>query len=773
MSTLADALAVALRQCAQQFVSGDQVAPCAVLWTDPERLWEPAIALLQPSMRELYVLGVYDPASRSGPGLWLRSVEARVVDGAPPAATVPVLYLPGVSKEQLRAAEDCPAALAALVELQYRGVMWLHPNGKDWTPYAFLVSKHGGVDLDVAKDQATLDAQMRALPALLNEPVAQLRGKRLDAEYFNALIAPDVLGLLLRWLSGPETFRSSRSDAEWNAFCQQCVSDLHLDPRTDGPLKAAKLLAGRANSWAKVWQRFVDAPANFPGVVEWLNKAAPKQLSVFDSAEVWPSVNEGEERELRSELEKLVIAAPHEAGVRVLELEGRHGVRRKNAWTQLGLSPLAIALEPLARLAKLCATVPGSPTLEAYAEHYVAEAWRADAAAIDAMAACGALDHADAVLGGVRSVYLPWLEGTSRQLQQLTRDAGAPPAKRAAPLAPASGRLVLFADGLRLDVARRLEDKLTSAGLTVATDWEWSTVPSVTATAKPATSPVADKAMGVPGDGFATRLASTSQPLTHDRFIGTLKASGWQCLGANETGDPNGSAWTEAGTLDKRGHDEGWKLARSVDSEVRDLTSRVRSLIRAGWTDVVIVTDHGWLLMPGGLPKVDLKAFLTEDRWGRCASLKDGAQTDSQTFPWFWNASVAIASPPGAGCYRAGMEYSHGGISLQEMVTPVLRVTAGQAPTGSPQLVDGKWTGARCRVGLQSDATGLRVDVRTNASDPNSSLLTDKQSRETAGDGKVTVFLEDDADIGKKAEIVLLDALGQVIDSLSTTIGAA
>ena len=25
----------------------------------------------------------------------------------------------------------------ALVELQYRGVMWLHVNGKEWTPYAF------------------------------------------------------------------------------------------------------------------------------------------------------------------------------------------------------------------------------------------------------------------------------------------------------------------------------------------------------------------------------------------------------------------------------------------------------------------------------------------------------------------------------------------------------------------------------------------------------------------------------------------------------------
>jgi hypothetical protein len=35
----------------------------------------------------------------------------------------------------------------------------------------------------------------------------------------------------------------------------------------------------------------------------------------------------------------------------------------------------------------------------------------------------------------------------------------------------------------------------------------------------------------------------------------------------------------------------------------------------------------------------------------------------------------------------------------------------------------------------------------------------------------VTVFLETDSDIGKDAEIVLLDAAGQVIGSLSTTLG--
>ena len=63
------------------------------------------------------------------------------------------------------------------------------------------------------------------------------------------------------------------------------------------------------------------------------------------------------------------------------------------------------------------------------------------------------------------------------------------------------------------------------------------------------------------------------------------------------------------------------------------------------------------------------------------------------------------------------------------------------------------------------------MDVRTSQSDPNTSLLSDKQAREITADGKVTVFLEDDSDIGKQAEIVLLDATGQVIGSLSTTLG--
>jgi hypothetical protein len=772
MSSLADEVAGVLRTQAYSYAAGDQIAPCAILWPDPERLWEGAIPVLQALVPELFLLGNYARGKRSGPALWLRCIEARTVESAPSAANTPIFYLPGVSRERLRAAEDCPQELAALVELQYRGVMWLHVNGKEWTPYAFLVSKHGGLGLDVAKDQASLDALAGALPTLMAEPVSQLQNRRLDADFFNSLVAPDAVGSMLRWLSDPEEFKQRKSDAEWKAFSQRCKADFNFDPAKDGPLKAAQLLAARGNQWGQAWQRFAEAPANYRGILEWLKRAAPKASSMFDTAEVWPDINEREERKLKQALETLVDRPQDEVILRVAELEAEHAARRRYPWQKLGFSPFATALQPLSQLAKLCQSAPGAPTSEAYAEYYAKDGWRVDAAAVATMALCGSPEQHGAILSTLRVVYIPWLENTARHLQQILLKTGSSIAKRAKPIEAAAGRLVLFADGLRMDVARQLAGKLVADGFEFTEDWEWSTIPSVTATAKPAASPVVDAVQGGDaGDQFSTRLVSTGQLLTQDRFLAALKERGWQFLGSNETGDPSGSAWTEAGALDKRGHNEGWKLARSIGAEIRDLVSRITVLAKAGWTEIIVVTDHGWLLVPGGLPKVELKSFLAEHRWGRCAALKSDAQTDGMAFSWYWNPAIRIASPPGVGCFRASMEYSHGGVSLQEMVTPVLRVKAAHQTGGSARLLEAKWTGAKCRVTIGGNCSGVRVDVRTSQADPSTSLLTDKQARETTPDGKVTVFLEEDSDSGKEAVIVLLDDTSQVIDSLATTVG--
>jgi hypothetical protein len=527
----------------------------------------------------------------------------------------------------------------------------------------------------------------------------------------------------------------------------------------------------RNTPWHNVWLRFTESPANYRGILEWLNRAAPKNPSLFDTAEVWPSINESEERGLREGLESLADQPQDEVIRRIAELEAHHGSRRYYPWQALGQSPLATALEPLAELAVLCKAAPGAPGPLEFGQFYTGGGWRIDAAAVATMAACGSPEEHGAVLKAVRAVYLPWLENTARHLQQLIGNHGRSISKRFKPVESAAGRLILFSDGLRMDVGQQLAEKLTLAGIECKLDWEWSTIPSVTATAKPASSPIDDAAQGgEAGDQFTSRLVSTGQLLTQDRFAAALKARAWQCLGANETGDPSGSAWSEAGALDRRGHTEGWKLARSVGTEVHDLVSRIGALLKAGWTEVNVVTDHGWLLVPGGLPKVELKSFLAEHRWGRCAALKADAQADVPTFKWHWNPCVSIVSPPGAGCYKASVEYSHGGISLQEMVIPVLRIKAGKAGGGSAHLLDAKWTGAKCRVSVGGDFAGVRVDVRASQSDPNSSLLSDKQARDITAGG-VTVFLEDDADIGKQAEIVLLDGKGQVIASSLTILG--
>src|SRR5476651_2464152 len=100
MNTLAEQLAATLRTAAQAYAAGDQVAPCAVLWPDPDQLWESILPVQQPLMPELFVLGAYAAEKRTGPGLWLRCIEARVVEGAPAAGTTPIFYLPGISREK-------------------------------------------------------------------------------------------------------------------------------------------------------------------------------------------------------------------------------------------------------------------------------------------------------------------------------------------------------------------------------------------------------------------------------------------------------------------------------------------------------------------------------------------------------------------------------------------------------------------------------------------------------------------------------------------------
>jgi len=312
-------------------------------------------------------------------------------------------------------------------------------------------------------------------------------------------------------------------------------------------------------------------------------------------------------------------------------------------------------------------------------------------------------------------------------------------------------------------------EELRRRGLTVDLDAVWAALPTVTPTAKPAVSPIVDRLAGATTDEeFRPHEAASGKALTTDRFAVLMEDAGWRVLEPGASPSPSGRAWAEQGDLDHFGHEHGWKLARHIAEQIRELADRVEGLLKAGWSPVRVVTDHGWLLLPGGLPKAELPAFLAATRWGRCALLKPTSTTDGLVVPWRWCGEVRIALAPGACCYRAGYEYAHGGLSLQECLTPVITVTSAGGAIEA-RLQDVIWKGLRCRVIVAGAKAGLRADLRTKVADAGSTLANGGKPLDEQG--QAALLVEDDSCGGSAAFVVLVDGGGTVIAKQPTTVG--
>ena len=768
--TVLDALVEAIERASAD-VSEASVRPAAVLWTDKESQWAPLVPLLKKRLPAFLVLGACVPEERTGPAIWLRCVLGGTIpEAALPADSVAVLYLPGVGRGDLRAVEECPRLLQPLAELQYRSVLFGQKNGKDWTVRAFLEAE-GGLGLDVARDEATSRALSAAVTELAACPVQRLSGKKLEAIDFNELVAPDMVKSLLAWMNDPKGMRASWPAERWSAFVGECGATLRFNPAEAGELTAAELLGGREHGWETVWQRFEEAPEAWPGLVPLLEKAEPVKdaallSSLFYRPESWPGATDRAEESLRAELVSLAGASGAAAAKKLTELEAKHGARRSWLWTRLGRAPMAQALEHLAHVAAASVTPLAAPSPQGLAEAWAAEGWKVDAAALSALSGVEKPAEVKAVHAALRAVYLPWLEAGALRLQELGK--AAPPVSDPLPL-PEAGTCLLFADGLRFDVARALEARLGGGGLPVELTWRWAALPTVTATAKPAVSPVAGQLSAGPTATFDASPGE-GKALTTDRFRSLLESAGVSFLAREATGDPAGRAWTEAGALDKYGHDQGWKLARRIAEEVRELASRVQALLDAGWRTVRIVTDHGWLLLPGDLPKVDLPKFLAESRWGRCAALKESVTPNLPLVPWRWDPAVWVAVAPGVSTFYRGMEYAHGGVSLQECVIPVLTVRASAAAAGTGKIVSVKWTGLRCKVAVEGAAVGSCLDLRRKVADSASSVLAKGGPKPAEGKIDVALYANDECE-GEAAFVVLLGPDGSAVAKAQTVVG--
>ena len=771
-STVLDGLLSSLDQ-ASTYNSNVQVAPAVVLWPDKEHQWASILARLRELRPELITFGDYDPDKRQGPAPWVKCMVARKLEASEwPDGSTPILYLPGTSRSDLRDVETCPKELQPIVELQYRGTIWSQANARDWSVFSFLVTGNGGLGLDVAKDATTQLAMTRALPQLLDTPVSQLQGHRLEAMDFDQLLTTDPVRDLLRWLNDPEGTRTEWSSVVWAAFRSICARDFNFDPQDDGELTGAERLGGREGVWSKVWSRFAESPRHYPKLPALLDKAQPDFGLFPKNMSSWPSLNANEEKSLRESLGKLDNAVPSSACASIAKLELRHAQRRRWVWSELGHSPLAVAVGQLAVVAEIASETLGGDSPEAIAKLYVEDAWRADAAAWKALAAVSTADDVAAVTTALRSVYLPWIQRSAERLQEVVKDKGFPgelPAVRKT-IRIATGDCMLFADGLRLDVGHELAAALHARGFEVEQSTRWVGLPSVTATCKPSVSPVSDLIAGRDVDeDFVPSTASEGKPLTAYRFRKLLEEREIQVLSSEDIGDPQGKGWCEHGDLDHVGHEEGARLARRIEEKVREMCERISGLLEAGWKQVRVVTDHGWLLMPGGLPKHDLPKYLAQTRWGRCAVLKQTSTEGGLVVPWRWSSNIQIALAPGIGCFVAGTEYAHGGLSLQECVVPEFVVTRAGGATVKAKICEFAWRGLRCRVTVEDSEPGMKVDLRTKPAVPASSLC--HGGKDLDADGNCSLLIEDEDYQGVAAVLVLLSPGSAVVGRQNATVG--
>ena len=778
MTTLIESLVHSLRTAAT-FNPEVQTAPACILWPDHNRQWEAVIPRLQEEMPELFILGDYGPEKRIGPAIWLRCVVACKIDEAkPPAGKLPIIYLPGISRQDLRAVESCPDSLKPLAELQYRGVIWSQINTKDWTILMFLRSDQGGLGLDVAQDNETKNAIQIALSRLLDEDVELLKDRRLDKDYFNTLLTGDPVRDLLQWLDQGEDFKVNRGENEWRAFVEVCKSQLGFNPEDEGIICGATKLAAHEGPWNPVWKRFCEAPKRYPNIPSLIReKCKPPKGKLFwhtggSPVEGWPQWNDEQENKLLKDLEILASLPPSDARKKIQDLEKWHGPRRSLVWAELGHASLAQALEHLFVLASTTANPLTVGTIDELAAAYRNSGWTADDAVIRSIAAVRKTEDVKAVKEAIRAVYLPWVEESARYLQQLVETSGYPggcaSTRTASP--HKEGECILFADGLRFDVAKRLKELLINRGCQAEERMIWAALPTVTATGKPAVAPIGDKIGGEVGTKFEPCIAESGQPLSGYNLKKLLKEAGWDILDTSSNGIGKGNAWCEFGDIDRDGHNKGYKLATYIEGILGDIQERVLQLLGAGWQSVRIVTDHGWLLMPGGLPKIELPGELTLVKWGRCASIKPGATTAERQFPWYWNPGQYFALADGISCYRSGEEYDHGGLSLQECLTLELIVSsASHSRSGAKVDLKMDWKGLRCKIFVNGGLPGSSIDIREQPGNPSSSLV--KGGKKLHENQEVSLVVENEDLEGNKATVVVLDTKGNLVAQSDTVIG--
>ena len=764
-----DKVIQALKQ-AEQHNSNIMVKPEVILWPDPELQWTEVMPVLQTDFPQLLIYGPYDPSKKQGPSIWLKCMIAKTLPDANWDEDVtPIIYLPGVAKNDLRNVENAGLEFQPLLEYQYTGTLFTQDNGKEWSILAFVENPNNGLGLKVLKDTATKEALKKALPTIFQDDEI-LQGKTIiDAEYLNNQLFPDIIPNILKWMCKGDSFLQSIDPGKREVFASLCQSQYDFAPDYRNIKAIAEKLGSQRNAWKYVWQMYSTAPKRYPEIEALLRLAKPDDLGSGMFAfpeESWPQVNEAKEEELRKAFLKASKLQPKEALALLKVLEQNHQARRNWVWFEVGQAQLANALQYLIVMAAQATASFPSSSIDELRGYYVSDGYLADQTMRKALAAVKTEQDKGLIKTLIKCIYQPWLELVTKKFQELVAKDASIFTSQTASVETES--FVLFVDAFRFELAQEFCTRLLKFKYQVTLGTNWSAIPTVTPTAKPNVSPMATavcETSDIKDFRPQLKLGKDLQTLAFRESLVTYR---FKYIANGIDLNFEEQCWQEIGDIDTKGHEEQSNMVKRIEELFEQVQEVIDHALNQGVKRIKIVTDHGWLLLPGGLPKTQLYEGLTETRWGRCALIKEGAKTELMHLPWRWNPSIFIAYAPGITFFRANEEFAHGGISLHECLVPTIFIENPAGSKVNAKIKDVKWVNLKCAVLTEGANEGFTIDIRTKYNDETTSIVESKNR--SVSENKGSVMVNDDHE-SQAAIIVLLDETGRILDKKLTTVG--
>jgi hypothetical protein len=375
------------------------------------------------------------------------------------------------------------------------------------------------------------------------------------------------------------------------------------------------------------------------------------------------------------------------------------------------------------------ASPPGTAAgfLEAYVERW---------AEIDRLYRRIVGDTTGALRLAVETAYRTWLRdlntafGTRMEAEQQWR-LPHPQRGVGASFAALEGKLaVLILDAFRYEMARDLCERLAK-GLDVQLEWASAAIPTKTEVGMSALVPSAEPlSLSTEGNQLAVRIGDrvTTQKSARDDI---WSAAGFRVLDRSECDRVDFDAERivvfqgDVDTLGEKLQANAFAHFGSTIDEIRKLIERLTAL---GYR-VIATADHGFLTLPPATnAKVELPSPQDDVRKRRyrvsAGEPLEQPMISRNAAELGHHGTVTIDFPPGTSIFKThgALMFVHGGISLQELVIPVLRV-ARKLPAGVQQATFAvtfpKWLRGRLfdvtvrAHGVVSAGTKLRLIAKT------------------------------------------------------------